>query len=199
MLSRIVNSFSKYDEWKYWNSLSDPNARKGWEEDTLRDDVNYIREHLQGCEEILELGPGVGRTLPAHSRQSHITCYDITGNYRTRLLERAKELSLSVDHVVAQSLDEPLPYEDASFDAAVASAVLLHQRRERIQAVMAELIRVSRKAIAITSYGTPNRRTDNRSAHAFHHDYPDLCARIGCEMNHVRVIRGRLYFVYRRL
>jgi SAM-dependent methyltransferase len=196
-MGRILQSLSRYDEWNYWNSRVDPNATKGWDEETLRDDVDYLREHLRGCAEILEFGPGVGRTFSAHSPRSRITCYDVTANYRIRLLERAKELGLHVQHDVAGSLHEPLPYGDSSFDAAVTSQVLLHQRPERIETVMAELIRVSHQVIAITSYGKPVRMT--RGMHAFHHDYPVICSRIGCEMNHVRVRKGRLYFVYRTL
>jgi SAM-dependent methyltransferase len=195
ILRRILAPFSRYDEWEHWNSRSDPNAPKGWDGATLSYDVNYLRERLQGCDEILELGPGVGRTLAAHSPQSRITCYDITGNYRTQLLTRARELDLDVRLDVARSPDEPLPYEDGSFAAAVASQVFQHQRPERIERVMSELIRAAGEIIVIASYG---RSKHKRSAHAFHHDYPELCARISCEMNHVRVREGRIYFVYRR-
>jgi SAM-dependent methyltransferase len=196
-LRGFLDPWHRYDEWRYWNARGDPNASKGWDDKVLKDDVMYIREHLRHCEEVLELGPGVGRTLAAHSPEARITCYDITGNFRTALLERSRELNLNVEHHVARDPHEPLPYPDGSFDAAVASQVLLHQRPDHIERVMAELIRVSAKVVVSTSYG--HERVQSRAAHAFHHDYPEICARLACEMNHVRVMDGRLYFVYCRL
>lgn len=196
-LSRVLQLFSTYDEWRYWNSRADPNASKGWEEERLRYDTAYIRSRLHGCERILELGPGVGRTFGAHSPEARITCYDITENYRRRLLERAKDLNLKVTHEVARSLDAPLPYGKAAFDAAVASQVLQHQRPERIERVMAELVRVAEKVVAIASWGKKSGR--GRSRHAFNHDYVEICAEIGCEMNHVRLNDGTIYFVCNRI
>jgi SAM-dependent methyltransferase len=197
LIRRILQRFSSYDERTYWSARSDPNSPAGWHDETLQHDIAYIREHLRGCREILEFGPGVGRTLPAHSRETRITGYDITGNYRDRLLLRAHGLRLDLTLDVAHEHAEGLPYADGSFDAAVASAVLQHQRPERIEQVMRELARVGGKVIVIASHCGSARRT--RATHSFQHDYAAICARIGCAVEHAHTDKGRRYFVYRNV
>lgn len=196
IVRRIVRRFSRYDEARYWRSRRDPNAPKAREPDRLQFDCAYIRDLLDGAGRVLEFGPGVGRTFGAYSPGTRIVCYDITANYRERLQERAEALSLDVTHEVAPSVEAVLPYRDVAFGAAVASQVLQHQRPERIERVMGELIRVAEKVIVTSSWGRTRAR---RHSHSFHHDYVTLCAAIGCEMHHVRLMDGTIYFVYTRI
>jgi SAM-dependent methyltransferase len=186
---------SAYDEWTYWNSRTDPNAPSGLSGRGLDDDIAYIRTHVNGCTRILEFGPGVGRTFTAHTPDAGITCYDITPNYRDRLLARAQALGLRVRFDLAESLDAPLPYPDHAFDVAVASKVFLHQRPERIDRVMSELARVAGRVVAISTVDTGKLVP---APHCFYHDYAAICERIGCEIVHRQEHEGTLRFVYRR-
>ncbi len=196
-VQRVVRFFTPYDEWKYWNRRADPNVAKGWDEERLAYDAGYIREHVAGCRNILEFGPGVGRTFEAYTPEARITCLDVTENYRVRLLERAQTLNLKVTHRLAAAGETRLPFDPDEFDATVASQVLQHQRPDRVAEVMGELIRVARRVVAIASWGRDGLRS--RRSHVYHHDYVTLCGQLGCQMDHVRLNDGTVYFIYRRL
>lgn len=185
-----------YDEWTFWNSRPNPNAPAGLSGRQLDDDITYIRAQVAGCTRILELGPGVGRTFAAHEPGADITCYDITPNYRERLLARAHALGLRVRFDLAPSLDAPLPYPDNAFEVGVACKVFQHQRPERIERVMAELARVAERVVAPTTVDTGRSVP---ASHCFYHDYAAICAGIGCEIMHQQQDElGTFRFVYRR-
>jgi SAM-dependent methyltransferase len=182
-----------YDEYTYWNKREDPNNPDGWTDERRLRCIDYIREQTEGCTSILELGPGVGRTLEAHTPARRIRGYDISELYKDRLLARANELGLNMELDIASAPNEPLPYQDKEFDAGVSCQVLLHQKPEHIERVMAELIRVCKKAIVITG---GYRVGDLRGQHVFNHDYPSICTNIGCEMHHVRAYPPLIFYVY---
>ena len=196
MISRLIQrALSKhdYEEWTYWNKRQDPNVAAGWDPDFLKSSIDYIRRHTENCDSVLELGPGVGRTLDAYSKECDIRAYDISQLYREKLLAKVQTLGLKLQLDLAQVPGEDLPYGDRQFEAGVASQVFLHQRPQNIEHMMREMIRVCEKVVVITGgYGRAPRRAD----HVFGHDYPTLCARLGCEMHHVRAQPPQLFFVY---
>lgn len=181
-----------YEEHAYWNQRHDPNSPEGWEDAHLRMTVEYIREHTKDSHHVLELGPGVGRTLEAHPPGRKVTGYDISTLYRDRIKERARELGIDFTLDIASSDNGVLPYGDHAFDVGVSSQVFLHQRPERIEKMMREMARVCVRVVVVTG----GYRISRRAAHVFDHDYPAITTVIGCEMNHVRAWPPHLFFVY---
>jgi len=95
----------RYNEWSYWRSRSDPNNRNGWDEEQRQRDIEYIRRYTSHDDDVLEFGPGVGRTLEAYYGRAKISGYDITGNYEHDLQRRAREIGLGVDLTVAKEAE----------------------------------------------------------------------------------------------
>lgn len=184
-----------YDEWRYWNSRSDPNSSKGWAPGILDTTIEFIHKHTIDCSNVLELGPGVGRTLDAYKPRQKIRAYDISGLYQKQLLSRAQKLNLKIEVDLAKQPGEPLPYENKQFSAGVASQVLMHQRPENIEFVMRELIRCCSKVIVITGYGCGKFK----EKHVFDHDYPAICSFLNCEMHYVRSCYKLLFFIYKEI
>lgn len=183
-----------YDERSYWGKRQDPNAKEGWEEQHLAMTVNYIREQSKGANTVLEIGPGVGRTLDAHSTGRKITGYDISDLYKDRVCARAKELGLDFSLDIAVEGAERFPYTDGQFDVGVSSQVFLHQKPENIKHMMSEMARVCQKVVVVTG-----GYRFKGAAHVFDHDYPALATELGCEMNHVRAWTPHILFVYQKL
>jgi len=197
ILSRIIKPIrqtQKYDESTYWNKRQDPNAVEGWEPEHLQTTINYIIEHISDCHTILEIGPGVGRTLPAYTPDLSIQCYEISSLYKERLFTCAKELKLNIGLDIATQKNQVLPYNDKQFDAGVACQVFLHQRPENIEKMMHEMSRTCKKVVVITG-GYMMTGAD----HVFSHDYPAICTAIGCEMHYVRALPPHIFFVYKRI
>ena len=46
----------------------------------------YDYSNFEGANKILDFGPGVGRILPAYYKKNKITGYDISSNYKKRLI-----------------------------------------------------------------------------------------------------------------
>lgn len=182
-----------YDERSYWGKREDPNAKEGWEEQHLAMTVNYLREHTEGAKSVLEIGPGVGRTLDAHSSDRKITGFDISNMYRERVCARAAELGLDFTLDIAEEGVDAFPYTDQQFDVGVSSQVFLHQKPENIKHMMSEMIRVCQKVVVVTG-----GYRFKGAAHVFDHDYPALATELGCEMNHVRAWTPHILFVYQR-
>jgi SAM-dependent methyltransferase len=183
----------EYEEAEYWNSRQDPNAPEGWAPEHLKTTIDYIREHTTGARSVFEIGPGVGRTLEAHSPGCSIQCYDISSLYQERLLQRARELGLDLKLDIAEPGSGRLPYADQEFGVGVASQVFLHQRPENIARMMQEMARICRKVVVVTGgYAMPG------ADHVFPHDYPAICTSIGCEMHFVRALPPHIFFVYQQ-
>ncbi len=182
-----------YDERAYWNQRQDPNAKEGWEEAHLNQTIAFIRKHTAGAKTVLEIGPGVGRTLPAHTPDRKITGLDISSLYMERLLDRAKELGLSMTLDIAEEGASNFPYETDSFDVGVSCQVFLHQRPDHIVSMMQEMSRVCGKVVVVTGgyrYGSES------AGHVFGHDYPAIAANIGCELNNVQAFPPHIFFTY---
>jgi hypothetical protein len=162
----------KYDEVAYWNERKNPSAKRIDKSTPYH--LEYIEEQLVGCDKVLECGPGVGRIFPAYKNIKILECFDITNQHRNTLVRAAQQYDFEFNLTTKKVVGE-LPYAYKEFDAAVVCEVLLHQRPENIIKVMSELIRVSKKVIAISWTDEHLPPLTNSGEHCFNYIYPDIC------------------------
>jgi ubiquinone/menaquinone biosynthesis C-methylase UbiE len=193
VIKRNLLQILPYNEQKYWNKRSDPNTIRGWFSEFRKLTIEYIKKNVAEAESILELGPGRGRTLEAYNSQQKIRGYDISSLYSEQLMQRAKILNLNIRLDIAESVSSFFPYVENKFDVGVSCQVFLHQRPENIVHVMSEMARVCNKVVTVTGGYSSNRLL---ARHVFSHDYPTICAKLDCEMNHVIAYPPHIYFSY---
>jgi len=118
---------------------------------------------------MLEVGPGDGR-IYRHLREYGITqacdyvACDISPVLRGQMAIRTGIRPDLWDGVT-------LPYEDDSYDWLILYSVLLHVPPADIKAFMAEMVRVMRKYIFISTYNGPR---EGLAPHCFLHNYTQL-------------------------
>ena len=117
---------TSYDPFTYWNSRSNPNNTEGTDAARVAFDTGYIASAVSHLDPVLELGPGVGRTLGAYARGRNITALDLSRAYTDKLLLRASELGLTLTPLYLSSPMDPFPLADKRFPVGVASQVLMH-------------------------------------------------------------------------
>jgi phosphatidylethanolamine/phosphatidyl-N-methylethanolamine N-methyltransferase len=74
-----------------------------------------------GGTNILEVGVGTGKNLPYYPSGRDITALDISPKMLERARQRARDMGVDVEFVEGDA--QSLPFEDNSFDAAVATFV----------------------------------------------------------------------------
>ena len=101
---------------RFWTFLSEREDRAGQNE--------YRREALAGARgRVVELGAGNGRNFPHYPPEvEEVVAIEPEPYLRERAREAAAAAPVKV--TVAEGTDNPLAYDDDSFDAAVASLVL---------------------------------------------------------------------------
>ena len=112
-----------YDRWASVYDHDD-NPLPALEEPHVRAALGDVR-HL----DVLDLGCGTGRhTAWLAAAGARVTAVD----FSEEMLERARRKVPDTDvHIIIHDLHEPLPVEDASFDALVSGLVLEHIRDPR--------------------------------------------------------------------
>ena len=118
--------------------------------EAVLDAINPLREAgAASPPRILDAGCGSGRNMALLARRGPVTGIELA----SQSLEVARERGLGP--VLPGSLDEPLPFDDASFDLAVALDVLEHVADDA--AALAELARVlapgGRLLVTVPQYG----------------------------------------------
>ena len=116
----------KYDVVEYWNNRDNPNSKNPNERNTELH-INYVKSNIDELDKILDFGPGVGRILPAYYRKNKVTGYDISSNYKERLLKAAKEEEINLELVIETKKITKFAFVNDSFDCCVSISVLLHQ------------------------------------------------------------------------
>lgn len=185
----------KYNPITYWNKRENPNNKEGENPARIKFDVDYISRHTRNENKILELGPGIGRTISAYNESQNITTLDISHKYSTQLTHAIERSGLSVEQKYLTDLDCDFEEADGAYEVGVCCQVLLHIPPQSIAHMLSEMIRVCSKIVIITSYkhGTPV--ISSRLTHVFNHDYITLCTELGCVMNDVIMNDGRICFV----
>lgn len=104
------------------------------------------------CRRVLEVGCNVGGNLgwiAAHSPGAAIVGLDINPTALAQLRSDQSEVAA----VLSQARD--LPLRDHTFDFVFTMGVLIHQPDESLPAVMAEMVRCSRRWVLAAEYFAP--------------------------------------------
>ena len=194
-----------YEEVKFWNSKKIPIPKRELTEKEVNMPVNFIKENLVGCKKVLDFGPGKGRTFGAYEEIETVRAYDISDTWKSYVFNSVKKYNIKNFDLIISKKIESLPYKDNEFDAVVVSLVLLHQRPQYIINVMSELVRVSKKVIAISYYSKlkdfilPGTILDNSKAKKHNYNYKKICEDnkwFYKEILHRLDFHNHLYFIF---
>jgi ubiquinone/menaquinone biosynthesis C-methylase UbiE len=172
---------TRTDEW-FWrlSHLMYP----GWPEGSLMEGAlahpqrGLLMDALASYEPIdsaLEVGCGAGPNLVLLARRTtKARLVGIDVNRRAIAVGRAhfarndlRNVELKVGRATALS-----QFPDGSFDVVFTDAALIYVGPERIQGVVAEMVRIARRGLVFMEYGSPNGTTQ-RNAH-WAHDWQAL-------------------------
>jgi pseudaminic acid biosynthesis-associated methylase len=120
------------------NSTLDPRRTAFWRS-VIKRDIHSVLE--VGCGQGGNLVPIAG-LLPSHS----VWGIDVNEAAVRRLRERAPDTQVVIGDA------RSLPFRDGLFDLAFTVGVLIHQPRESLSQVMAEIVRVSNRYVLWAEY-----------------------------------------------
>ena len=115
----------EYDVIKYWNERENPNSNDPNQRNT-NDHIKFVKSNIGSKDKILDFGPGIGRILPAYNSNNEIIGYDISSNYKARLIEAAKKLNLNFKLIVKKEKETKFTFNDNYFDAVVSTVSYTH-------------------------------------------------------------------------
>ena len=194
-----------YEEIKFWNAKECPIPKRELTEEEVNMPVNFIKKNLIGCKKVLDFGPGKGRTFGAYGEIETVRAYDISDKWKSDVFDSVKRYKVKNFDLIISNKIENLPYEDNEFDTVVVSLVLLHQRPQYIISIMSELVRVSKKVIAISYYSKlkdfilPGTILDKSKAKKHNYNYKKICEDnkwFYKEMLHRLDFHNHLYFIF---
>ncbi|MFH1482488.1 MAG: class I SAM-dependent methyltransferase [Patescibacteria group bacterium] len=187
----------KYNEIKYWNNRKKPTSCSP---DYTQTHINYLREQLKNCDNIIDVGSGIGRLFPAYSNLKLVQACDISLLYKDLIIDKSKNYNFEFNWTHLTSIKK-LPFEDKQFDCTISSEVLLHQRPEHIIDIMKELLRVSNKVIVITwmEINVPldnNNKNYNPEKYCFNYNYKKLCDENSWLLKNFKRYKRQIMFTY---
>lgn len=191
---------SIYDPMKYWAERENPNNPAGETDERVAADCTYLNAMVGDARKVFELGPGVGRTIPAYAPGTDLTTVDISRKYSERLQAAAEKQSLRLHQNYLKETLAAFPFEKNSFPIGVSFQVFIHQPPEIFAHSFGELVRVSEK-IVISAGLHRNLATSKaaKSPHVFAHDYLLAASANNCEINNLILREGCLYFTATKL
>lgn len=141
---QIDRAVRYYNPRKYWNTRGGQTyfeEQEAVHDRTLRSQfiTDEIRKLSFGS--LLEVGCGYGKQLKNLLPKN---VYLAGCDFSHPQLMKAKEYCPEIANRIAEADAESIPFLDKSFDAVFTSAVVLHNKHEKAQRIIAELIRVSR-------------------------------------------------------
>jgi ubiquinone/menaquinone biosynthesis C-methylase UbiE len=179
-----------YDEVEYWNNRKKPNSAP--HSITLQH-IEYVENHLHDCNEILDLGPGVGRIFPAYNNISFVQGYDISELYKDTVIKESNRYSFEFNLFTKKKISK-LPFSNNEFDAVVCVSVLMHQKPVNVIEVMKECVRVGKKAIFISYIDINKKFGFTGSKHIFNYNYITICNENDWKMVDIYIIDNQIYF-----
>ena len=193
----------QYTEFDYWNRReypTDPNMSQ----ETKKQHIEFIGEHMVGVKKVLDFGPGIGRTFEAYKGIPYVEGCDISRLYEAQVEAKAEEIGFEFKLIHLDLVQVgKLPYRKNQFDVAVCAEVLLHQQPQHVLLVMSELARVSKKVIVISwtedrvRFDEPGTPKPGRN-HCFHYNYVQICQEQGWKTSDIRYVDRQIYFVYEK-
>ena len=182
-----------YDPVRYWQARENPNA--AGHDRAPKFIYEYLRPRVAGKTNVLEVGPGVGRTLDVFDDTQNITTIDISTRYVEKISERASALGLAVSQFHLKCPRDLFPFDDDEFDVGVCVQVLMHVPPDSIEVTLGEMMRTCASSVIVA---TVDRGGKGKAAHVFEHDYSALVAKLGGEVTDYRVFRRAGCFTVRR-
>jgi len=189
-----------YDVVKYWNERNNPCSTKI---DELTDThKEYLKNQVYGCERILDFGPGYGRMFSSYKGVKEVIGVDVTDQHKQKLEDEAKKQGFKFKLILNSSNICKLDFPNKYFDAVVTSEVLFHQTPDKVETIMKELIRISKRVITITlmNLNKPfdelgKYKPDNR--YCFNYDYHKICENNNWILFNKERVKNQVMFVYR--
>jgi len=192
MFKKLRNVLGReYDPVEYWKNRENPNNQEGESSERVGYDVAYIRNQIEGCDSILEIGPGVGRTFGAYAGRKVVQTLDITEAYSKKIDKVAGGLGLEVIGSYLQATSDVFPYDDKQFDISVCSQVFLHVDPVSVEHYISEALRVSGKLVVICG---GYKLCGEPPSHVFSHDFWELVEKMNLHMDNVKGRNGIAYF-----
>lgn len=135
-----------HDPKKYWCQRGGAGyfaEQEAVEDRTLRS--RFIAEQLKQLDytSLLEIGCGYGKQLVNFKKSPATRLVGI--DFSRPQLVKAREYCGAATPFFFEADGDSLPFKDESFDVVLSSAVILHNAHEKARAMLAEMIRVSRK------------------------------------------------------
>ena len=141
-LDRAIRYRNPQEYWRARGGEGYFHEQEAVHDRTLRS--QFIAKEVRGLKfsSLLEVGCGYGKQLK-NLLGSEVS---LTGcDFSHTQLEKAKEYCPEMAARLAEADAEAIPFRDKSFDAVLTSAVILHNKQEKAQKIIAELIRVCRR------------------------------------------------------
>lgn len=190
-----------YDPKSYWDSRENPNHVKT---PALGEGhTRFLLPYFQQADSILDLGPGIGRLMPAYKLGScrEITTLDITRRYAEELRQTAAQNGVEVKQHYLDDPTDAFPFNDQAFGLGVSFSVFLHIPFDMIKHTIGELGRVCEKVVCVVG-ANPNWPSSKEECppdwHCFRHDYKAICADLGFEVSNLSMNGNILSFEYKK-
>ncbi|MFV1874459.1 class I SAM-dependent methyltransferase [Nioella sp.] len=171
-----------YDPKTYWETRENPNAPNQLTAPQFIYD--YVRPRLALARNVLEVGPGLGRTLDLYTPEMELKTIDLSTNYRDMVSKRAKDFGLSLSQCFLELPEDQFPFDDREFDIGVSIQVLMHVPPETVEITIGEICRTCERAVLIATVSLPENR---KAAHVFEHDFISLIQKAGREVIHSEI------------
>jgi len=188
----------RYDPMQYWNEREHPNTAE--DPGVSQAHAEFLEKFIGEADEILEIGPGVGRLFPLYRRLKVANTIDISRKYAERLRRAAKARNVPLNDVYLDGPTQTFPFSDRQFPKGVASFVFLHVPFENIRHTMSEMARVCSQVAIITGVDEnwPKSEAERTpTSHCFNHDYRRICSEIRCEVVEETKLGHSFGLVYR--
>lgn len=172
---------TEYDPVTYWNDRPNPNRAPRGPLSPGSVEWDYIAPHIEDGAKLFELGPGVGRLFGLY-RGHQVRTLDLSRRYRDEIAEAARRNDVEVEQFWSSDPLAPFPFADEEVDLAIAVQVLIHVPFRHIKHTIAEMGRISRKAIIISGYDEnwPTKEEEaGESNYCFKHDYVGIFDELG--------------------
>jgi ubiquinone/menaquinone biosynthesis C-methylase UbiE len=194
----MFKKIMSYNPKQYWMTRENPNAREGEAEDRVQTDIAFIRQAAAEANKVLEVGPGVGRTLDAYQSGQRVTTLDLSTNYQGKIAAKAEELDLQISQNFLDSAENAYPFRDNEFDLAVSCQVFMHLPPQVMDQAIREFSRMADKLVIIAGFFStfPDQATAAFKAnHVFSHDYVALLQGVGFDVARIESRYGRIYIM----
>ena len=188
-----------YNIVEYWNKRKNPCSTII--EEFTKHHLNFLKKQVVDCKKILDFGPGYGRLFEAYKNSNSVVGIDVTNQHENSLKDTAKKHGFDFELFLRTDNFSKIDYPDKFFDAVVTIEVLFHQTPDVIEFLMKELLRVSKKVIAVTGMNLANKFDNLKNykpsnKYCFTYDYYKICRKNNWKIYNEERLKTQLMFIY---